>query len=192
MIPRHEPECGKNAIAANNQRQSRQQHAARQRGIWRHIPEGMTEEGLGVKKKIKKHSEFFFPPSLQCCHTPPGFRVKLLGAAASPAVGTGQGLAGHTTAGAPGSPGVLHVSVSPSRPWKFTFLCSSETYKAQRGSALGMGTCPCASHVCYRRCWHTGAVLATGSVSPPALHVLPRGCSTARDLAASPFPPGSS
>lgn len=41
---------------------------------------------------------FFFPLSLQHCHTPLGFRVKLLGAAASPAVGMGQDLAGHTTA----------------------------------------------------------------------------------------------
>lgn len=87
-IPSHDPECGKSAIAANNQRQSRQQHAASQRGIWRRIPAGMTGEGLGAgpgvqrKKKEKKPQQphapicFGFCPSLQSCLALPGFRVK--------------------------------------------------------------------------------------------------------------------
>lgn len=85
-MPSRDPECGKSAIAANNQRQSRQQHAASQRGIWRRIPAGMTEEGLGAgpaaqKKKLKKKNNhaaicFGFSPSLRSCPAPLGFRVK--------------------------------------------------------------------------------------------------------------------
>lgn len=80
VIPSHDLECGKSAIAANNQRQSRQQHAARQRGIWTHIPAAMTEEGLGAGPgaQKKKHAPicFGFSPSLQSCPAPLGFRVK--------------------------------------------------------------------------------------------------------------------
>lgn len=80
-----------------------------------------------------------------------------------------------------------------------THLCTSETNKALpwKESALGTGTCLCASHVrfrqCRQECWHTGAVVATSLASPQArgarpLHTLPRGCSTACDLAAPSLP----
>lgn len=84
VIPSHDLECGKSTIAANNQRQSQQQHAVSQRGIRRHIPAGMTEEGPGAGPGVqKKHAPicFGFSSSLQSHHTPLGFRVKPLGAA---------------------------------------------------------------------------------------------------------------
>jgi len=61
VIPSRDLECGKSAIAANNQRQSRQQHAESQRGIRRHIPAGMTEEGPGAGPGVrKKHAPICF------------------------------------------------------------------------------------------------------------------------------------
>lgn len=83
--PSHDLECGKSAIAANNRRQSRQQHAASQRGIWRRIPAGMTEEGLGAgpgeqKKNMLRFVLVFFSLSAELSR-PAWLSSKALGAA---------------------------------------------------------------------------------------------------------------
>lgn len=91
VIPSHDPECGKSAIAANNQRQK--PAAARsepERNLETHSS-GDDRGGAGSwagsekkkrkkkkEKKEKKHAPicFGFCPSLQSCPAPPGFRVK--------------------------------------------------------------------------------------------------------------------
>lgn len=62
MIPHRDPECGKNAIAANNQRQSQQQHA--ERNSEAHSSRD-DREGAGSSKKKRAVIRFillFFPP----------------------------------------------------------------------------------------------------------------------------------
>lgn len=86
MIPHHDPECGKNAIAANNQRQSQQQHA--ERNSEAHSSRD-DREGAGSAKKKENPSVLWFvlfcfafsPPPLQQHRTLLSFRVKLLHAA---------------------------------------------------------------------------------------------------------------
>lgn len=85
-----------------------------------------------------------------------------------------------------------------------TGLCTSETDKALpwEGSALGTGTCLCASHAhcrqCRQECWHTGAMVATTLASPLArgacpLYALPPSVRTSSSLPPlSAAPPSSS
>lgn len=124
MIPHHDPECGKNAIAANNQRQSQQQHAARNSEAHSSRDD---REGAGSAKKKKTQRAvvcfvllcFFFPP-LQHHRTLLSFRVKLLHAAGW-----------HS--------GDMECSVPPAEQWKNTSLCLPDLQHLQ-GEVLGMGT----------------------------------------------------
>lgn len=125
MIPHHDPECGKNAIAANNQRQSQQQHAARNSEAHSSRDD---REGAGSAKKKENptccglfcFALLFPPPPLQQHRTLLSFRVKLLHAAGW-----------HS--------GDMECSVPPAEQWKNTSLCLPDLQHLQ-GEVLGMGT----------------------------------------------------
>lgn len=145
MIPHHDPECGKNAIAANNQRQSQQQHA--ERNSEAHSSRD-DREGAGSAKKKENPTRcglFCFallspPPPAAASHP------AQLSSKAAACCRVAQW--GHGMLCASSRAMKKHLSM-PSRPTTPT-----------RGSS-GHGHC-------RQDCWHTGAVVATSPVSLPA------------------------